>query len=284
MEVLVEVPVPVKVPVPVPYPAPYPHPYPAPTSPHPTLVHHSSPTPHPTSPPPQYVPTTPRLQVFPHPESALPHVHSTTVRPLFTGSPHPTFQSSTPHPTAHSPIPTIHHQSHSPSPRSFLHSPTPTGQPLTSTATPAHVITATPRIDSDVLDPARAALVEKFNTQLQQKTKDKELSRRKRGVVFPDEANPRKVERHQRKAVPQDRLRPDAPQILGGTVNLAGPRRPNFSLHSVEFLYYHIVLTIAQAPSFPGLVVDRPRIDGVIVDSPRIQGVKFMMSKCQFQT
>ena len=130
-------------------------------------------------------------------------------------------------------IPTFHHlQSHSPSPRSFLHSPAPTGQPLTSTA---HIITATPRIDSDVLDPARAALVEKFNTQLKQKTEDKELSRRKRGVVFPDEANPRKVERHQRKAVPQDRLRPNAPQILGGTVNLAGPRRPNFSLHSVDF-------------------------------------------------
>ena len=235
MEVLVEVPVPVKVPVPVPYPAPYPHPYPAPTSPHPTLVHHGSPTP-------QYVPTTPRLQVFPHPESALPHIHSTTVRPLFTGSPHPTFQSSTPHPTAHTPIPTIHHhQSHSPSPRSFLHSPAPTGQPLTSTATPAHIITATPRIDSDVLDPARAALVEKFNTQLQQRTKDKELSRRKRGVVFPDEANPSKVERHQRKAAPQDRLRPNAPQILGGTVNLAGPRRPNFLLHSVDF--YSITLS-----------------------------------------
>ena len=30
-----------------------------------------------------------------------------------------------------------------------------------------------------------------------------------------------------------------------------------------------------QAPSLPGLVVDRPRIDGVIVDAPRIQGVSF---------
>ena len=32
-----------------------------------------------------------------------------------------------------------------------------------------------------------------------------------------------------------------------------------------------------QAPSLPGLVVDRPRIDGVIVDAPRIQGVSFFI-------
>merc|ERR1719278_232919 len=149
----------------------------------------------------------------------------------------------------------------SPTARSFSHSPspTPTRQSHTSTLTPTHP-SATPRIDSDVLDPARAALVERFNTQLQQQKSDKEVSRRKRGVVFPDDAKTSKVERRQRKAVPQDRLRPDAPQILGGTVNLSGPRRPNFSLHS--------------APSFPGLVVDRPRIDGVIVDPPRIHGAR----------
>ena len=32
-----------------------------------------------------------------------------------------------------------------------------------------------------------------------------------------------------------------------------------------------------QAPSLPGLVVDRPRIDGVIVDAPRIQGVSCLL-------
>lgn len=246
MEVLVEVPVPVKVPVPVeipvPYPAHYPSPYPAPTTPHPTLIHRGSPSPFPQTP--QYIPTTPRLQVYPHPESALPHIHSTTVGPLLRSpTPHQQFQSTTPHHAPHSPTPTPHHISHSPSPtaRSFLHSPTPTPtrQAHTSTLTPTHPLTATPRIDSDVLDPARAALVERFNTQLQQQKSDKEVSRQKRGVVFPDEAKTSKVERRQRKAVPQDRLRPDAPRILGGTVNLSGPRRPNFSLHSVDSLFLH---------------------------------------------
>ena len=247
VEVLVEVPVPVKVPVPVeipvPYPAHYPPPYPpAPTTPHPNLIHRGSPSPYPTTP--QYVPTTPRLQVYPHPESALPLIHSTTVGPhLRSPTPHQKFQSTTPH-IPHSPTPTTHHISHSPSPtaRSFSHSqtPTPTRQSHTSTLTPTHRLTATPRIDSDVLDPARAALVERFNTQLQQKS-EKEVSRRRRAVVFPDETKPSKVERRQRKAVPQDRLRADAPQILGGTVNLSGPRRPNFSLHSVDnlFLLHH---------------------------------------------
>ena len=237
-----EVPVPVKVPIPVPYPAHYPPPYQAaPTTPHPTLIHRGSPSPYPQSP--QYVPTTPRLQVFPHPESALPHIHSTTVGPhLRSPTPHQKFQPTTPHHIHHSPTPTTRHISQSPSPtaRSFSHSPTPTPtqRSHTSTLTPTHRLTATPRIDSDVLDPARAALVKRFNTQLQQKN-DKEVSRRKRGVVFPDEAEPAKVERRQRKAVPQDRLRPDASQILGGTVNLSGPRRPNFSLHSVDSLFLH---------------------------------------------
>lgn len=231
-------PVPVKVPVPVEIPVPYPahFPFHTPTTPHPTLLHHRSPSPYPQTP--QYVPTTPRLQVFPHPESALPHIHSTTARPnLRSPIPFHNFQSTTPHHTPHSPTPTTNHISHSPSPtaRSFSHSPTPTPTQLSKTSTVAPTPTATPRIDSDVLDPARAALVERFNTQLQQKS-DKEVSRRKRGVVFPDETKPSKVERRQRKAVPQDRLRPDATQILGGTVNLSGPRRPNFSLHSVSCL------------------------------------------------
>ena len=291
VEVIVEVPVPVKVPYPQytctncappptppyffhptptshphhptpthylhnPTPSPYPH-LPSPTPQHPTpspYPHHPSPTPYSFSPSPSPFPhhnspspfpptahfasTTPRLHVQPHPATPTPH-HSPTPTPL------PSLKSPTPH-NHHRTTPTPHHHSTSPTPHRQLN-------------------VASPRSDSFGLDAAQAALVERFNTQLQHQEEEvAKVVRRKRGVVFPDDSadETRDLGRHQRKAAPQDRLRSprQRPQILGGTVNLSGPRRPNFSLQS-------------SLSNLPGLVVDRPVIQGVLVDGLRVQGV-----------
>ena len=94
---------------------------------------------------------------------------------------------------------------------------------------PPHSITVTPHSQPVSLDASMAQLVERFNSQLE----DPPGSRQRRAVVFPEDS-PDEIKYSNVLAVAgQSRLPRQQPPILGGTVTLRGPRRPNFSLNSV---------------------------------------------------